>query len=100
MKKIKKVENVVERILDVREDTRGNDDLLYLCVCEQFNEAIPLMTVGDFLNLRKNIGCPDFETVTRTRRKIFERRPELKPQKITQIREERVDVFVDYALNG
>lgn len=58
------------------------------------------MTVNDFLAVRKSIGCPDFETVTRTRRKIFEKRPELKPQKITKLRADMENVFMDYAING
>lgn len=32
MKRIKKVEDVVERILDTREDARKDDDILYLYV--------------------------------------------------------------------
>ena len=100
MKRLKKVENVVEEILDTRKESREDDDILYLYVCKYFNGDTSEMTLKDFLAARKSIGCPDFETVTRTRRKVFERRPELKPDKITKRREKMVDVFVDYAING
>ncbi len=100
MKRLKKVESIVERILDMREDTRESDDILYLCVCEYFHRGVSSMTLKDFLKTRKNTGCPNFETVRRTRQKVFEKRPELKPEKITKLREDMEEVYVDYAING
>jgi hypothetical protein len=100
MERLKKIENVVERILDLREDTRENDDILYLCVCEYFHRGISSMTVKDFFKKRSGTSCPNFASVVRARRKIFERRPELKPEKITKIREDMEDVYIDYAING
>jgi hypothetical protein len=100
MKRLKNVEVVVEKILDIRKDARENDDILYLCVCEYFHRGVSSMTLKDFLKSRKDTGCPNFETVRRTRQKIFEKRPELKPEKVTKLREDMVDVYVDYAING
>lgn len=100
MKRLKNVECVVENILNKVEETRSNDDVLYLHVCEYFNKEAPSMTLRNFLTTRKNTGCPTFETVRRTRQKVFEKRPELKPKKITELREEMIPVFVDYAING
>lgn len=100
MERLKKVEAVVEKILDIRKDTRENDDILYLCVCEYFHRGISSMVLKDFLKSRKETGCPNFETVRRTRQKVFERRPELKPAKVTKLREDMIDVYVDYAING
>lgn len=100
MSKIKKVEHVVERILRANEDSRKSDDILYLNVCTNFNADAPSMTLEEFLSNRKSVGCPNFETVRRTRQKVFEKHPELKPAKITKLREEMIEVFVDYALNG
>lgn len=99
MKRLKKVEYVVEEILNEREDARENDDILYLYVCEHFDVDVSAMTLKDFLSDRKSLCCPAFETVRRTRQKVFEKRPELKPRKITKLREEARDVFMDYALN-
>ena len=98
--RLKNVEHVVERMLNTREDSRSNDDILYLYVCEYFNENVPSMTLEDFLTSRKLTGCPTFETVRRTRQKVFEKRPELKPKKITELREDMIPIYVDYAING
>lgn len=100
MKRLKNVEHVVENILNTMEDSRGNDDILYLYVCEHFNDKVSSMTLKNFLITRKATGCPTFETVRRTRQKVFEKRPELKPKKITELREDMIPVYVDYAING
>ena len=100
MNKLKSVECVVEKILNVREDTRENDDLLYLCVCEYFHRGVSSMTLKNFLKSRNEMNCPNFASVVRARRKIFEKRPELKPKRITKLRDSMVEVYVDYAING
>ena len=100
MKDLKTVEAVVEKILDENKNTRSSDDLLYLNVCEYFCNGVSSMTLGDFLTTRKETKCPTFESVRRTRQKVFEKRPSLKPPKVTQAREAMIDVFVDYAING
>lgn len=100
MDKLKKIEYVVEKILETNEDARNSDDILYLYVCEYFHNGISSMSLNNFFKTRREIDCPNFASVTRARRKIFEKRPDLKPEKITNIREKMVDVYVDYALNG
>ncbi len=100
MERLKKIENVVEKILEIREDTRENDDILYLCVCEYFHRGVSSMTLKNFLKGRNEISCPNFASVTRARRKVFEKRPELKPEKVTKLREDMEEVYVDYAING
>lgn len=97
MKKLKKIESVVEKILERREDAREDDDILYLCVCEYFHRGISSITVKEFFKTRKKTSCPNFASVVRARRKIFEKRPELKPPKITGLRKDMEEVFVDYA---
>lgn len=100
MERLKKIENVVERILDARKDARENDDVLYLYVCEELRKGVSTLTVEEFFNARKEMRCPPFASVVRARRKIFERRPELKPARITQLRADMEDVYVNYALNA
>lgn len=73
MQRLKKVEAVVEKILDMRTDTRESDDILYLCVCEYFHRGVSSMTLKDFLKSRKDTGCPNFETVRRTRQKFLKK---------------------------
>ena len=100
MERLKKIEDVVEKILDIRKDTRENDDVLYLCVCEYFHRGVSSMTLKNFLKSRNEMSCLNFASVVRARRKIFERRPELKPDKITKLRKDMEEVYIDYAING
>ena len=100
MSKLKNTELVVEKILDANVAARGNDDILYLNVCEHYLNGASEMRLKDFLNARNQTKCPSFVTVTRTRRKIFEKRPELKPKDMTQFRADAVHEYVDYALNN
>lgn len=100
MQRLMIIEEVVEKILNIREDARENDDILYLYVCEYFNRGVSKMSLKNFLTTRKDTGCPDVASVKRARRKVFEKRPELKPPKITKLREEMVEVYVDYAINS
>lgn len=100
MKRLKKIENMVEEILNVREDARRNDDILYLYVCKHVDESVSSVTMEDFLLSRNQTAFPSYVSVTRARRKIFKARPELKPADVTKLREDMVEVYVDYALNG
>ena len=99
MEKLKKIESVVEEILDENENTRTSDDLLYVYVCERFNKETSSMSFKDFFLTRNETRCPNFASVTRARRKIFEKRPELKPEKVTECREAMEEVYREYALS-
>ena len=100
MKKLKNIETVVETVLSTKEEARKNDDILYLYVCEHFNPNVSSMTLKDFLMIRNNTSYPNFASVTRARRKVFEKHPELKPAEATKRRKEMQEVYVDYAING
>lgn len=100
MKRLKRIEHVVEKILEKRTDARESDDILYVYVCEYFNRGISQMSFKDFFFARNKTSCPTFESVSRARRKIFSERPELKPDNIiTKYREEMEEVYRDYAIN-
>ena len=36
MERLKRTESIVERILEIREDARESDEILYVYVCEYF----------------------------------------------------------------
>lgn len=99
MERLKNIESIVEKILERKEEARENDDLLYVYVCEYFHRGASSMSVKTFFSARNTIGCPNFASVTRARRKVFEKRPELKPPKITELRECMEEVYKDYALS-
>lgn len=100
MQRLMIIEEIVEKILNIRQDARENDDILYLYVCEYFHRGVSSMSLKNFLTTRKTTGCPDVASVKRARRKVFEKRPELKPKKVTEAREAMVEVYVDYAINS
>ena len=99
MSKLNVFEEVVERVLDINEEARSNDDILYLNVCEHIYNGASSMALKDFLNMRSQINCTTFASVTRLRRKVFEKRPDLKPIEMTKVREDAVYDYVNYALN-
>lgn len=100
MQKLKNIEDVVERILEIKEDARENDDILYLYVCEYFNRGVSSASLKSFLETRNKTTCPNFASVTRARRKVFEKRPELKPEKVTKLRENMKSIYIEYAINS
>jgi hypothetical protein len=100
MKRLKKIESIVEKVLEMYIDARSNDDILYLYVCEEFCNGVSSMVLKEFVSIRSAINCPNFASVVRARRKVFEKRPELKPEKVTKLRKDMIDVYVDYAING
>lgn len=100
MERLKNIENVVEKILDKRMDARESDDLLYVYVCEYFHRGSSSMSLKDFFFTRNDTSCPNFASVTRARRKVFEKRPELKPVRVTKGRERMEEVYKDYAINS
>ena len=100
MEKLKKIEHIVEKVLEVNEEARKNNDILYICVCEHFNPDVSSQTLKHFLMTRNQTVYPAYESVTRARRKVFEKRPELKPEQVTRLREQMEGVYVDYALNS
>lgn len=53
MERLKKIEGIAEKILELKENARESDDFLYLCVCEYFHRGISSMTVKDFLRQEK-----------------------------------------------
>ena len=99
MRKLINIEKIVENILEERIDARVNDDILYMHVCEHCHQGSSSMTMRNFWESRNIISCPSFASVTRARRKIFEKRPELKPPKVTELREKAMHDYIDYALN-
>ena len=94
MSRISKYENVVHAILLDKVATRADDKLLYYWVLheEGFNLGI---TIANFLLCA---NYPNYDSITRCRRKLQEKYPELRPPKNVQIgRDEAEKEFVEYA---
>lgn len=79
MKKIKELEKIVRSILIEKPATRGDDDLLYLCVLDTKGIDLAKVSAESFLLNYRHEGLPTVETVGRCRRKIQAEREDLKP---------------------
>lgn len=102
--KLNKLESMVLKILQRYEATRSDDFVLIYTVYREIeihNEICFDMTLtdsfSDMMLNHKRYGFPSFESVTRTRRKIFETHPELKPKKITKERKKAEEEYKEYS---
>ena len=102
-----KLYDLVKKLLQEKEELRGDDDLLYLSVIRivhpywnngRTTTNIENVTIGEFFNSRKSAKLPTFESVTRCRRKVQEERPDLKPcKKIQEARTKREEEFYNWS---
>lgn len=98
MAKIYFVEPIVEKVLKDNPATRADNFVLYVEVLKKFID--PKMSIESaFLNHRR-LGIPSLETITRCRRKIQERNPDLKEDRATKAREEEEKEFREYSKEG
>lgn len=101
------LQELVETTLAEYPHTRGNDDLLYAMVIEDYfrlgNYKLSLATTNAllFFSYRSQWGLPSFASVTRQRRLIQARLPELKPNKVVQgYRQEQEQMYRELAKGG
>lgn len=100
LEQIKNVTDTVEYMLENKPITRNSDDVLYREVCRFYNPSILKISMMEFLNRREELGCPNFETVRRSRQKIQSQRPELKADKpVKEKRKANEEVFREYAVS-
>lgn len=77
MSKMKCVEKIVLQVLEEQPRTRADDYLLMLYVTAKTNVDLLNTPFADVMLGRHINGLPNWETVTRCRRKIQEKRPDL-----------------------
>lgn len=89
MGRISKYDNVVLCILNEHVSARNDDNVLYyhFLRAEGFSTR---MSLENFL-LGDSLYYPKFETITRVRRKLQEKYPELRPTKNEQIRRDEAE---------
>ena len=102
-----KLYDLVKKLLQEKEELRGDDDLLYLSVIRivhphwnnaRINTNIENAPIGEFFKMRKSAKIPTFESVTRCRRKVQEERPDLKPcKRIQEARTRREEEFYNWS---
>lgn len=98
MKKLRKLEEIVEDILRNDKLSRIDDCYLILRVISKLypNEIGKSFEIVMFNAKRKGIS---FESITRCRRKLQEKYPELKDKDIAKIRNMKQKEYVKYSQN-
>lgn len=101
MKRLKDISNRVKRILEINEESRNSDNVLYLHLlreigCEKGLD-IDNMSVPMLLLHCKDMGLPTLESMGRARRKVQELNPELRAntnvQAMKELQEETYKTF-------
>ena len=73
----KTIERKVRAILAQNEDARNDDMVLYLVLCTACLKDAGALPLAEIMTQYKYLGLPSFESVSRTRRKLQARYPEL-----------------------
>ena len=96
MQKLLRVEEVVEQIL--REDIYSRSNDIYL-ILKYVLKVYPYEAGRKFEQVMTNMEKKglSFESITRARRKIQNKYPELKNEKIANLREKKQKEYIDYS---
>lgn len=97
VKSIGKTEAMVEQLLEQNEATRNSDYYLFAVICTNIiRKPVSQISLMDVAN---NKHIPKYETVTRARRKVQERRPELCSERAKAARNAQERIFKEYSKN-
>ena len=96
MVKIKQVEQLVMSALEKFSITRQDDFILYGAVLKEIGIPMNKWTIAEFLINAKKYDIPAFETVSRCRRHIQQKRKDLINPEIAAARSEMQNKFKDY----
>ena len=97
LKELFKTEKEVEKILEELPITRKDDNLLYI---EYWRRKATDVSFIDFFAKPRKYGGKAYKSVERCRRKIQEKRPELKDAETAAARLEETMKYENYAING
>lgn len=100
MDNIKTTEAVVLRVLERNKRARTDDFILYGAVIKHLGVDLNTSLYTFLSTAKEFLKVPTFETVTRCRRHIQQKRPELKNCEIATLRENHQSNFKNYNLTG
>lgn len=95
--KLLTTEKRVESAMLVYPDTRANDFELVFRVYEQIKPDVAYTNFGKLMRKSWEYGLPSFESITRARRKILAKYPELRDEKATEIRLKEQKEYLEYS---
>ena len=92
---IKTFEKYVIKVLQVNKRARTDDFILYGAVLRRIGVSLDT-TLRSFLANAKLDKMPSFETITRCRRHLQQKHPELQDKETTEARAEKIKDFKNY----
>lgn len=92
------VEEKVDYVLREYEDSRSDDFILTYRVYQEINENVATRKLFcDVMLNHVEYKLPSIESIVRARRKIFEKYPDLKPEKVSKKRNEKIKEYKEYS---
>lgn len=97
MENLKTIEQKVKAVLEQDADARNDDMTLYVRLCDTYVKGISQQRLDTVLLQYKLFGLPNFESVSRIRRKLQAEQPELMGSTRTQqTREQQERIYKKY----
>lgn len=90
-------EKRVENAMLEYPETRADDFQLVFRVYEQIVDYIKYLEFREIANNHIEYGLPSFASITRARRKILAKHPELRDEKATKIRLKEQKEYLEYS---
>ena len=93
-----KTEKIVEKVLRQHKDTRTDDFVLIYRVFKEVNENVVVrLPFFEIMLNHYQYKLPAIATIMRARRKVYEKYPYLKPEKVTKKRNEKIEEYKEYS---
>lgn len=101
MNRLYQTEGTVKKVLTEYSDSRNDDFILIYRVYKEINEEAVLRELFFEVMMNHTKYClPSFESITRARRKVMNKHPELKPvERVVKARKEEELNYREYALD-
>ena len=97
MSNLKNRQKVVENILRTRPETRGDNFALMYYTYLELGYDVNTKSFKEIMTNAKKHNYVSFESITRTRRKIEEKYPELKDPDAQKIRKKEELKYIEYS---
>lgn len=90
--------NKVKHIMSIDADTRDDDFALYYVICRAYTD-VPVWAVSfeEAMVNRKEYGLPSYEAITRARRRVQQKYPELRGNRYEKRMDRQADFLDEYA---
>lgn len=95
--KLQTMEKIVLEILEKSPAARTDDYVLMWLVCNKTKPELCEKPFADVLYHHNSLGLPNWETVTRCRRKIQQKRPDLVVPATSRKRRKKEEEYIEYA---